>query len=111
MLSTYILMSQHQQWAGREGLLRLAGGLWGLHEMYQAALCQQPGHTSLPWVRQGQQEPTKGTQGARSLSDTGHYIASGHRPRAVFTSLSVVFKMLITATKMTHFVLNLLTSD
>lgn len=77
----------------------------GLDEMHEAALRQQPAHTSLhqhcpAWVTQGQQGPAWATQGDRSVSVTGHYIASGHTPIDVFTSLSVVFKMLITATKL-----------
>lgn len=66
MFNAYILLSQDQQWAGKEGLLGLAGGRAGLHEMHEVALCKQPGHTSLhrrctAWVRQGQEGLTRAT--------------------------------------------------
>ena len=54
LLSTYVLMCQHQQQAGRGDVLSLASGLEGLHEMHEAALCQQPRHVSLyRWHRHG----------------------------------------------------------
>lgn len=80
MLSTCILMSQHQQWGGREGLLSLGGGLRELHEMHDVALCQQPGHTSLHQHCIAGVRPTQQTQ-PRSLRGPAHL---SHRPLHCF---------------------------
>lgn len=107
LLSTYILMCQHQQWAGRGGVLSLASGLGTVWPTQGSAVsaaqaCQlapvAPAQRCAGWCRQGQEGPSQAAYGASSFSVTGHYIPSGHRPIAGFTFLSVMFKTLITGT-------------
>lgn len=115
MISTYILMSQHQQWAGRESLLSLAGGLcagWNARSSAAPAACSHQPAPALPCLGH------TGTAGASS-GHSGGQIYLSHRPLHCFWAHTYSCVYLSECSvqdvnhrhKITHFVFNSPPSD